>query len=84
MIPARSSSADRAGLFVLIAGLAAALLVAFLAVRNQTEQRATELIDQGSRLVKALAAIPKDGLVPSPRRPHPHPRRPTPAGCSPA
>lgn len=71
MIPARSSSADRAGLFVLIAGLAAALLVAFLAVRNQTEQRATELIDQGSRLVKALAAIPKDGLVPSPGRPNP-------------
>ena len=28
MIPARSSSADRAGLFVLVAGLAAALLVA--------------------------------------------------------
>jgi signal transduction histidine kinase len=71
VIPARSSSADRAGLFVLIAGLAAALLVAFLAVRNQTEQRATELIDQGSRLVKALAAIPKDGLVPSPGRPNP-------------
>ena len=71
MIPARSSSADRAGLFVLVAGLAAALLVAFLAVRNQTEQRATELVDQGSRLVKALAAIPKDGLVPSPGRPNP-------------
>ena len=71
MIPARSSSADRAGLFVLLAGLAAALLVAFLAVRNQTEQRATELVDQGSRLVKALAAIPKDGLVPSPGRPNP-------------
>ena len=33
------------------------MLVAFLAVRNQTEQRATELVDQGSRLVKALAAI---------------------------
>ncbi|TXH40100.1 MAG: hypothetical protein E6Q92_08280 [Burkholderiaceae bacterium] len=71
MIPARSSSADRAGLYVLVAGLAAALLVAFLAARNQTEQRATELVDQGSRLVKALAAIPKDGLVPSPGRPNP-------------
>lgn len=71
MIPARSSSADRAGLFVLVAGLAAALLVAFLAVRNQTEQRATEQVEQGARLVKALTAIPKEGLVPAPGRPNP-------------
>lgn len=71
MPPIRPSSADRAGLFVLIAGLAVSLLVAFLAVRNQTEQRAAEQLEQGTRLVKALTAIPKDGLTPSPGRPNP-------------
>jgi len=68
---ARSSPADRAGLLILLAGLVAALLVAFLAVRHQTEQRATELVEQGTRLVKALTAIPKDGLTPAAGRPNP-------------
>ena len=68
---ARSSPADRAGLLILLAGLIAALLVAFLAVRHQTEQHATELVEQGTRLVKALTAIPKDGLTPTVGRPNP-------------
>ena len=49
--PSRSSSTDRAGLFVLSACLVAALLVAFLAVRQQTEQHSREQFEQGTRLV---------------------------------
>ena len=69
--PTRSSSTDRAGLFVLSACLVAALLVAFLAVRQQTEQHSREQFEQGTRLVKALSAIPLDGLTPSSGRPNP-------------
>jgi hypothetical protein len=69
--PSRSSSTDRAGLFVLSACLVAALLVAFLAVRQQTEQHSREQFEQGTRLVKALSAIPLDGLTPSSGRPNP-------------
>lgn len=71
MTSPRSSPVDRAGLFVLLAALAAAVLVAFLAIRNQTEQRAAELVEEGTRLVKALTAIPLDGLTPAPGRPNP-------------
>ena len=71
MTPPHSSSTDRAGLFVLSACLVAALLVAFLAVRQQVEQHSREQLEQGTRLVKALTAIPLDGLTPSPGRPDP-------------
>lgn len=69
--PAKTSSADRIGLFVLLAGLVAALLVAFLAVRHQNDERSREMLEQGTRLVKALSAIPIDGLTPSAGRPNP-------------
>jgi signal transduction histidine kinase len=58
-------------LFVLLAGLLAALLVAFLAVRHQNDERSREMLEQGTRLVKALSAIPIDGLIPSAGRPNP-------------
>jgi signal transduction histidine kinase len=69
--PAKTSSADRIGLFVLLAGLLAALLVAFLTVRHQYDERSREMLEQGSRLVKALSAIPIDGLIPSAGRANP-------------
>lgn len=69
--PAKTSSSDRIGLFVLLAGLLAALLVAFLAVRHQNDERSREMLEQGTRLVKALSAIPIDGLTPSTGRPNP-------------
>ena len=71
MTPAKTSTTDRIGLFALLAGLAAALLVGFLAARHQADQHAREQIEQGSRLIKALTAIPADGLTPSPGRPNP-------------
>lgn len=58
-------------MFVLLAGLLAALLVAFLAVRHQNDERSREMLEQGTRLVKALSAIPIDGLIPSAGRPNP-------------
>lgn len=69
--PAKTSSSDRIGLLVLLAGLLAAVLVAFLAVRHQNDERSREMLEQGTRLVKALSAIPIDGLTPSAGRPNP-------------
>ena len=71
MPPPRSSSTDRAGLFVLGACIVAALLIAYLAVHHQAGEQTREQQEQGTRLVKALTAIPMDGLSPSPGRPNP-------------
>lgn len=71
MPPPHSSSTDRAGLFVLCACIVAALLIAYLSVRHQTGEQSREQQEQGTRLVKALTAIPMEGLSPSPGRPNP-------------
>lgn len=68
---AQPRTTDRAGLIVLCASLVAAIIVGFVALRHQTAQQTHELSDTGTRLVKALSAIPLDGLVPSPGRPSP-------------
>ena len=71
---ARSSSADRAGLFVLTPALPLCPCSSPSSGGAQPDGAArARLVDQDSRLVRALAAIPQDGLSAVPGRPNPSP-----------